>query len=210
MSSITQRKELEAKDSKCGFFYGYALVVILGFLYFCSSGIILATATIVNPLMLQDEVLGMNATMLDGVLALRAGARYFSAACWCTDLKVRCSFQHDARRDGSPLRHTRAHLFRLFAGCLFCSVRSCGKCGYHDGGSACGAEHFGQLVCGASWRSDDLYDGHWCKFVIYCTACRERHHGSHWRRLEKRLVSHCRACCVGYSCGVFLGEKSPF
>ena len=146
----------------------------------------------------------------NGVLALRTGARYFSAACWCTDLKVRCSFQHDARRDGSPLRHTRAHLFRLFAGCLFCSVRSCGKCGYHDGGSACGAEHFGQLVCGASWRSDDLHDGHWCKFVIYCTACRERHHGSHWRRLEKRLVSHCRACCVGYSCGVFLGEKSPF
>lgn len=64
MSSITQRKEPEAKDSKCGFFYGYALVAILGFLYFCSSGIILATATIVNPLMLQDEALGMNATML--------------------------------------------------------------------------------------------------------------------------------------------------
>lgn len=64
MSSTTQRKEPEAKDSKCGFFYGYALVAILGFLYFCSSGIILATATIVNPLMLQDEALGMNATML--------------------------------------------------------------------------------------------------------------------------------------------------
>lgn len=64
MSSITQRREPEAKDSKCGFFYGYALVAILGFLYFCSSGIILATATIVNPLMLQDEALGMNATML--------------------------------------------------------------------------------------------------------------------------------------------------
>lgn len=64
MSSTTQRKELEAKDSKRGFFYGYALVVVLGFLYFCSSGIVLATATIVNPLMLQDEALGMNATML--------------------------------------------------------------------------------------------------------------------------------------------------
>lgn len=64
MSSTTQRKKPEAKGSKCGFFYGYALVVILGFLYFCSSGIILATATIVNPLMLQDEALGMNATML--------------------------------------------------------------------------------------------------------------------------------------------------
>lgn len=74
MSSITQRKELEAKDSKCGFFYGYALVVILGFLYFCSSGIILATATIVNPLMLQDEALGMNATMLG------TGSR---SSCWC-------------------------------------------------------------------------------------------------------------------------------
>ena len=64
MLSTTQRKELEAKDSKRGFFYGYALVVVLGFLYFCSSGIVLATATIVNPLMLQDEALGMNATML--------------------------------------------------------------------------------------------------------------------------------------------------
>ena len=64
MSIIAQRKESQAKDPKRGFFYGYALVVVLGFLYFCSSGIVLATATIVNPLMLQDEALGMNATML--------------------------------------------------------------------------------------------------------------------------------------------------
>lgn len=45
-------------------FYGYVLIVVLGFMYFCSSGIVLPTATIVNPLMLQDESLGMNATIL--------------------------------------------------------------------------------------------------------------------------------------------------
>lgn len=45
-------------------FYGYILIPVLGFMYFCSSGIVLPTATIVNPLMLQDASLGMNATML--------------------------------------------------------------------------------------------------------------------------------------------------
>ena len=45
-------------------FYGYILIPVLGFMYFCSSGIVLPTATIVNPLMLQDAALGMNATML--------------------------------------------------------------------------------------------------------------------------------------------------
>ena len=45
-------------------FYGYILIVVLGFMYFCSSGIVLPTATIVNPLMLEDQSLGMNATIL--------------------------------------------------------------------------------------------------------------------------------------------------
>lgn len=45
-------------------FYGYVLIGVLGFMYFCSSGIVLPTATIVNPLMLQDPSLGMNATIL--------------------------------------------------------------------------------------------------------------------------------------------------
>lgn len=45
-------------------FYGYVLIVVLGFMYFCSSGIVLPTATIVNPLMLEDQSLGMNATIL--------------------------------------------------------------------------------------------------------------------------------------------------
>lgn len=69
---------------------------MLGFLYFCSSGIILASATIINPLMLQDASLGMNATMLGtgfslfvlvqglsapliGALISRCGARFSMA-----------------------------------------------------------------------------------------------------------------------------------
>lgn len=85
-------------------FYGYKLIVILGFLYFCSSGIVLTTATIVNPLMLQDESLGMNATMLGtgfslfvlvqglsapliGGLISRKGAR-FSMLCGAVTLLI--------------------------------------------------------------------------------------------------------------------------
>ncbi|MEG1827127.1 MAG: MFS transporter [Gordonibacter sp.] len=58
-TAVPQRS---AKTSKA--FYGYPLIVVLGFMYFCSSGIVLPTATLVNPLMLQDASLGMNATIL--------------------------------------------------------------------------------------------------------------------------------------------------
>ena len=67
MSAAAQQQRDTAsvgEKPRSGFFYGYVLVVVLGFLYFCSSGIILASATIINPLMLQDVSLGMNATML--------------------------------------------------------------------------------------------------------------------------------------------------
>lgn len=43
-------------------FYGWPLVVILGFLYFLTSGFILATAQMVNPVMMGD--IGLSATML--------------------------------------------------------------------------------------------------------------------------------------------------
>lgn len=43
-------------------FYGWPLVIILGFLYFLTSGFILATAQMVNPVMMGD--IGINATML--------------------------------------------------------------------------------------------------------------------------------------------------
>lgn len=96
MSATAQQQQDTASVGgrpRSGFFYGYALIVVLGFLYFCSSGIILASATIINPLMLQDASLGMNATMLGtgfslfvlvqglsapliGALISRCGARF--------------------------------------------------------------------------------------------------------------------------------------
>lgn len=45
-------------------FYGYPMIVILGLMYFCSSGLILPAANILNPLMLADGSVGLTATML--------------------------------------------------------------------------------------------------------------------------------------------------
>lgn len=63
--AVPQSANSPAPHGKSGkLFYGYILIVVLGFMYFGSSGIILSTASIVNPLMLQDASLGMNATIL--------------------------------------------------------------------------------------------------------------------------------------------------
>ena len=43
-------------------YYGWPLIVILGLLYFLTSGFILATAQMVNPVMMKD--IGLSATML--------------------------------------------------------------------------------------------------------------------------------------------------
>ena len=112
MSSTTQRKVPEAKDSKCGFFLRLRarcdswLSIFLFVGDYSRDGYHRESAH-ASRRGARDE----RDDARNRVLALRAGARYFSAACWRTDLKVRCSFQHDARRGGSPLRHTRAHLF---------------------------------------------------------------------------------------------------
>ncbi|MEG0758169.1 MAG: MFS transporter [Raoultibacter sp.] len=45
-------------------FYGRKLILILGLVYFCSSGFILPAANIINPIMLQDPSMGLNGTLL--------------------------------------------------------------------------------------------------------------------------------------------------
>ncbi len=45
-------------------FYGWPLSVVLGILYFCSSGSVLSSAQLINPMMLNDASMMMNATML--------------------------------------------------------------------------------------------------------------------------------------------------
>lgn len=42
----------------------FRMAILAGIIYFCSTGCVLATATIANPLMLADESLSLNATML--------------------------------------------------------------------------------------------------------------------------------------------------
>lgn len=42
-------------------FYGNRLIGILGFMYFCSSGVILPAANVINPLMLEDASMGLTA-----------------------------------------------------------------------------------------------------------------------------------------------------
>lgn len=45
-------------------FYGNRLIGILGFMYFCSSGVILPAANVINPLMLEDASMGLTGTLL--------------------------------------------------------------------------------------------------------------------------------------------------
>ncbi|MCI8339986.1 MAG: MFS transporter [Eggerthellaceae bacterium] len=45
-------------------FFGWPLTVVLGIMYFCSSGFVLSTAQIVNPLMMQDPSMGLSGTLL--------------------------------------------------------------------------------------------------------------------------------------------------
>ncbi len=42
----------------------FRMAILAGIIYFCSTGCVLATATIANTLMLADESLSLNATML--------------------------------------------------------------------------------------------------------------------------------------------------
>lgn len=45
-------------------FFGWPLTVVLGIMYFCSSGFVLSTAQIVNPMMMQDPSMGLSGTLL--------------------------------------------------------------------------------------------------------------------------------------------------
>lgn len=45
-------------------FYGNRLIGVLGFMYFCSSGVILPAANVINPLMLEDASMGLTGTLL--------------------------------------------------------------------------------------------------------------------------------------------------
>ena len=45
-------------------FSGWPLTVVLGIMYFCSSGFVLSTAQIVNPLMMKDPTMGLSGTLL--------------------------------------------------------------------------------------------------------------------------------------------------
>lgn len=51
-------------------FFGWPLTVVLGIMYFCSSGFVLATAQIVNPMMLQDPSMGLTGTVLGAGFSL--------------------------------------------------------------------------------------------------------------------------------------------
>lgn len=51
-------------------FFGWPLVVVLGLMYFMSSGFVLSTAQIVNPMMLQDPSMGLNGTVLGAGFSL--------------------------------------------------------------------------------------------------------------------------------------------
>lgn len=51
-------------------FFGWPLVVVLGLMYFMSSGFVLATAQIVNPMMLQDPSMGLTGTVLGAGFSL--------------------------------------------------------------------------------------------------------------------------------------------
>lgn len=44
------------------FFAEFRLALLAGIIYLCSTGCVLATATIANPLMLADPDLGLSAT----------------------------------------------------------------------------------------------------------------------------------------------------
>lgn len=46
------------------FFAEFRLALLAGIIYLCSTGCVLATATIANPLMLADPDLGLSATLL--------------------------------------------------------------------------------------------------------------------------------------------------
>lgn len=45
-------------------FYGTCLIGVLGFMYFCSSGVILPAANVINPLMLEDPSMELTGTLL--------------------------------------------------------------------------------------------------------------------------------------------------
>ncbi|MEG1560953.1 MAG: MFS transporter [Raoultibacter sp.] len=51
-------------------FYGWKLAVVVGMMYFCSGDAVLPTATIVNPLMLQDPDMHMTGTILGAGFSL--------------------------------------------------------------------------------------------------------------------------------------------
>lgn len=51
-------------------FYGYPLIAALGVMYFCSSGAILPAANVINPLMLEDQSMGLNGTLLGAGFSL--------------------------------------------------------------------------------------------------------------------------------------------
>lgn len=45
-------------------FYGWILLVAIGIMFLCSSGFILVGASVVNPLMMADSSMNMNATLI--------------------------------------------------------------------------------------------------------------------------------------------------
>lgn len=45
-------------------FYGWILLVAIGIMFLCSSGFILVGASVVNPLMMADSSMNMNATLM--------------------------------------------------------------------------------------------------------------------------------------------------
>lgn len=51
-------------------FFGWPLAIVLGLMYFMSSGFVLATAQIVNPMMLQDPSMGLTGTVLGAGFSL--------------------------------------------------------------------------------------------------------------------------------------------
>lgn len=60
-------------------FYGYPMIVVLGLMYFCSSGLILPAANVLNPLMLADESMGLTATVLGAGFSVFVLFQGFSA-----------------------------------------------------------------------------------------------------------------------------------
>lgn len=63
-NSFGKPKGLSTMNAEKKNFYGWILLVAIGIMFLCSSGFILVGASVVNPLMMADSSMNMNATLM--------------------------------------------------------------------------------------------------------------------------------------------------